>query len=90
MSRHYFKKALVLAADRSIVEDKLKEIEQAITADKQKALDLEFDEFVKKGNTAFKSGNLSVAKFYFIKALKIKPKDQQLKENLENIKNSLK
>ncbi|WP_372641132.1 hypothetical protein [Ancylomarina sp.] len=90
VSRHYFKKALSLAADRRVVEEKLNEIEQAITADKQKALDLEFDEFVKKGNTALKSGNLSVAKFYFIKALKIKPKDQQLKGNLENIKNSLK
>ncbi|MCZ4694224.1 hypothetical protein DWB61_05040 [Ancylomarina euxinus] len=90
VSRHYLKKALYLAADRSVVEEKLDEIEQAITADKQKALDLEFDEFVKKGNTAFKSGNLSVAKFYFTKALKIKPKDSQLKENMENIKNSLK
>jgi len=90
VSRHYFKKALSLATDKSIVEDKLNEIEQAITADKQKALDLEFEEFVDKGNSALKSGNLSVAKFYFIKALKIKPQDSQLKDNLENIKNSLK
>ncbi|MGZ2371122.1 hypothetical protein ACXR6G_15195 [Ancylomarina sp. YFZ004] len=90
VSRHYFKKALPLATDRSLIEDKLNEIEEAIAAGKQKALDLEFDELVKKGDSAFKSGNLSVAKFYFIKALKIKPKDEKLKANLENIKNSLK
>lgn len=90
VSRHYYKKALILATDRSSVEDKLDEIEKAITEDKQKALNLEFDDLSKKGNKALKSGNLSVAKFYFLKALKIKPKDTQMKENLENIKNSLK
>ncbi len=90
VSRHYLKKALSLAADKSIVEDKLNEIVEAINEDKQKALDLEYDDLAKKGNSAFKSGNLSVAKFYFIKALKIKPKDTQMKENLESIKNSLK
>jgi tetratricopeptide (TPR) repeat protein len=90
VSRHYYKKALVLAADRSIVKDKLNEIEKSIIEDKQKTLDLEYDDLAKKGNSAFKSGNLSVAKFYFIKALKIKPKDTQMKENLESIKNSLK
>ena len=90
VSRHYFKKALLLATDRNVVEDKLSEIEDALAADKQKELDLEFDAFVKKGNAAYESGHLSVAKFYFIKGLKIKPKDAQLKENLENIKKSLK
>jgi hypothetical protein len=90
VSRHYYKKALSLATDRSIVRDKLNDIEKAISEDKQKALDLEYDDLSKKGNEAFKSGSLSVAKFYFLKALKIKPKDVQMKENLENIKNSLK
>ena len=90
VSRHYYKKALVLATDKNIVEDNLNEIEKAINEDKQMALDLEYNNLAKKGNAAFKSGNLSVAKFYFIKALKIKPKDTQMKENLEEIKNSLK
>ena len=90
VSRHYYKKALLFAADRSFVEDKLDGIEKAINEDKQKALDLEYDDLSKKGNKAFKSGSLSVAKFYFLKALKIKPKDALMKENLEKIKNSLK
>lgn len=90
VSRYYYKKALTLAADKSLVEDKLSEIETAINDDKQEALDLEYKDLVKKGNSALKSGELSVAKFYFIKALKIKPKDTQMKENLEEIKNSLK
>ena len=90
VSRHYYKKALPFAADRSFVEDKLDGIEKAINEDKQKALDLEYDDLSKKGNKAFKSGSLSVAKFYFLKALKIKPKDALMKENLEKIKNSLK
>ncbi|MRT93071.1 hypothetical protein [Ancylomarina sp. 16SWW S1-10-2] len=90
VSRYYYKKALALATDRSIIEDKLNEIEEAIDKDKTDALDLEYKDLVNKGNSAFKSGDLSVAKFYFIKALKIKPNDTQMKENLESIKNSLK
>lgn len=90
VSRHYYKKALTLATDRSLVEDNLNKIEKAINGDKQKALDIEYDALVKKGNSAFNAGDLSVAKFYFLKALKIKPGDIQMKEKLEEIKNSLK
>ncbi len=89
-ARHYYKKASLLAADRSIAQSKLDEIEELILVDKQKAIDKEFIEWVKKGDEALASGNLSVAKFYFIKALKLKPNDSIQKDKLENIKKSLK
>ena len=90
VSRHYYNKAMPIATDKSLIDEKLEEIEQAIVAQKQEAIDAEFNSLAKKGNAAFKDGNLSIARFYYQKALKIKPNDKELKENLETIKKTLK
>jgi len=89
VARHYFKKAMPLATDRSVVDDKLESIVQAIESNKQELLDVEFNSLLKKGDDAFDSGNLSVAKFYYQKGLKIKPKNAQVKEKLKSLKKSI-
>ncbi|RXQ97542.1 tetratricopeptide repeat protein [Ancylomarina salipaludis] len=90
VARHYYHKAMPIATDKSLIDDKLEEIEQAIEIQKQEAIDEEFNLLTKKGNAAFKDGNLSIARFYYQKALEIKPMDKELKENLETIKKTLK
>lgn len=90
VARHYYKQALSVAADKTLVEDKLDDIENAFNKDKQRELDAEFDSIVEKGNKAKEAGNLSVAKFYYLKALKLKPKDSAVKASLENMKKELK
>lgn len=90
VARHYYKQALSVAADKTLVEDKLDDIENAFNKDKQRELDAEFDSIVEKGNKAKEAGNLSVAKFYYLKALKLKPKNSAVKASLENMKKELK
>jgi len=90
IARHYYNKAMSLATDKNQVLDKLDLIKKGIADDKHKVLDAEFDTLTKKGDDAFNAGNLPIAKFYYLKALKIKPEDSQLRESLENIKKTLK
>ncbi len=87
-SRFYYQKASPLTSDRSVIEEKLEKIEKALNAAKYKAIDIEFNALVEKGNVALKSGRLSVAKFYFLKALDLKPNDEQVKKSLDNINKS--
>lgn len=90
VARHYYNKAMPLASDKNQVLDKLELIKKGVAAGKQKVLDAEFNTLFKKGDKAYNTGNLSVAKFYYLKALKIKPEDAQVKKSLEIITKTLK
>lgn len=81
VARFYFRRALSLFPNDVPANQKLIETERMIRGndiDESK-----YAEMVKKADESFKTGDISVAKFYYAKALEAKPNDTYVKERIE-------
>jgi tetratricopeptide (TPR) repeat protein len=81
VARFYFKRALSLFPNDVTANKKLIETEQMIRGNDVN--ESKYIEMVKKADESFKTGDISVAKFYYSKALEAKPGDNYVKERIE-------
>jgi tetratricopeptide (TPR) repeat protein len=81
VARFYFRRALSLYPTSVPASQKLAESERMISGndvDESKYADM-----IKKADESIKTGDISVAKFYYSKALEAKPNDTYVKERIE-------
>ncbi len=84
VAEFYYKQALAIKTD-DYPKAKLKEIEQNRSMAKRKELEKEYKDAITKADQAFKTAEFNVAKFYYNKALELKPKEEYPKKQLSEI-----
>jgi len=80
VARFYFRRALSLFPNDDPAGKRLDETERMIRGNDVN--ESKYAEMVKKAEESFKTGDISVAKFYYSKALEAKPNDSFVKERL--------
>jgi tetratricopeptide (TPR) repeat protein len=78
IARFYFRRALSLIPEEATAKQRLNDADRMLRGNDVD--ESKFTEFVKKADESFKTGDISVAKFYYAKALEIKPADTYTKE----------
>jgi tetratricopeptide (TPR) repeat protein len=81
VARFYFRRALLLFPNDLPANQKLSETERMIRGNDVD--ESKYNEMVKKADESFKTGDISVAKFYYSKALEAKPNDGYVIERIE-------
>jgi tetratricopeptide (TPR) repeat protein len=80
LARFYFRRALALIPDDNEAQKKINEVEKIIMGGSVN--EKRFAEMVEKADEAFDTGDFSVARFYYNKALEIKPDDEYVNDRL--------
>jgi len=81
IARFYFRRAIVLYPNDVLANQKLNETDRMIRGNDVN--ESKYNEFVKKADESFKTGDISVAKYYYAKALDLKPNDPYAKERFD-------
>lgn len=81
IARFYFRRAQALMPGNEQANKKVNEVETIIRGDN--ANELKYDEMIQRGDEAFKTGDFSVARFYYIKAKEAKPADEYVNERIQ-------
>lgn len=84
VARFYYRKAIAINAD-PYPKNKLAEIEDILANVQTEARDRQYSENIQKADNAFNSNNFSVARFYYQKALQVKPNENYPKKQLQKM-----
>ncbi|WP_460023919.1 hypothetical protein [Marinifilum fragile] len=85
VAKFYYNKAIALNKKEKYPKNQLKKIDELLKSKKDLKLDKEYDEIIAKADSAFDKGNLTVARFYYKKALQLKSGEDYPKERLKMI-----
>ncbi|GEM_PF-5894440 len=85
VARGWYNRALGVKANEQYPRDQLLEIENKITERMAGQSGQQFEDDLKKANTAFKSKNYNVARFWYKKALELRPDNSMIKDKLFQI-----
>ena len=83
-ARFYYNKALGLNSS-VLITDRLKEIESILNGSESQKLNAEYNSLILKGEEAVKQNNSVIARFYFQKAIALKPSENYPREALRKI-----
>jgi tetratricopeptide (TPR) repeat protein len=89
-ARGWYNRALSVKANESYPLNQLKEIQNRVEERLAGQSGEIFENHVQKGNEAFENENYSVARFWFKKALELRPDGEEAKEKLQEIEEILK
>ena len=84
VARFYYNKAIKISQSDHVAS-RLKEIESIVNGPESQKINAAYDDFIKKGDEAVKQKNSSIARFYFQKAIALKPNENYPKEELKKI-----
>ena len=82
--------ALGVKATEKYPKEQIAEIEKKIAERMAGQSGQQFENHVKKAATAFDAGNFNVARFWYKKALELKPNDEEVKKRLAEIQEKMK
>jgi len=85
IAKFYFSKAHELKPNDTYTNDRLQIVNKFAESAAQRNADNEFSNTMDKANEAMKSKNYSVARFFYRKALSLKPTDEQAKSKLSEV-----
>jgi len=85
VAKFYYNKAIALNKKEKYPKNQLKKIDELLKSNKNQKLDKEYEEVITKADSAFDKGNLTVARFYYKKALQLKSGEDYPKERLKMI-----
>ncbi|WP_321280673.1 hypothetical protein [Marinifilum fragile] len=85
VAKFYYNKAIALNKKEKYPKNQLKKIDELLKSKKDMKLDKEYEEVITKADSAFDKGNLTVARFYYKKALQLKSGEDYPKERLKMI-----
>ncbi|MCL3782210.1 hypothetical protein EMN47_17620 [Prolixibacteraceae bacterium JC049] len=85
VARFYYTKASKLRSDKDYPKIKLKDIATALNQDKRDATNIEYQANITKADKAFNSKNYAIARFYYNKALRIRPNKEYPKNKIAEI-----
>ena len=84
VARFYYNKAIEISQN-NYVSSRLKDIESIVNGSESRKVNAAYEDFIKKGDDAIKQNNISIARFYFLKANTLKPDESYPKEELKKI-----
>jgi len=90
LARGWYNRALGVKAAEKYPKDQLKEIENKIAERMAGQSGQQFEADVKKAGAAFEAKNYNVARFWYKKALELRPDDAEVKKRLAEIQEALK
>ena len=90
VARSYYQQALGIKNNERYPKIKLLDIEKLVEQDLRDEVNQNYRDTIEEGDRAMADNNLSIARFYYTKALGIKPNEAYPKEQLEKIKQLLK
>ena len=90
VSRGWYNRALGVKANERYPKDQLKEIETKIAERMAGQSGQQFESQKQKAETAFEAKNYSVARFWYKKALELRPDDAGVKNRLKEIDEAMK
>ncbi len=89
VARAYYQRAISYKTDEQYASIKLNEIEELIRQDQKNQVNNEYQQMLTQADNAFLIKNYSIARFYYNKALGIKPNEKYPAEQLRRIKDEL-
>jgi len=87
LAKFYYQKALKVKSGEEYPKKQLVTVEKAVQQKHASEDEAQFRSFVKKADDAFDQKDLSVARFYYKKALALKPDESYPKTQLDKLKN---
>ena len=90
VARAWYNRALSVKSNEQYPRNQITEIQNLINERLAGQSGEQFNENIQKASTAFDSGNYSVARFWFKKALELRPDDEEVKNRLKEINEALK
>jgi hypothetical protein len=90
VSRGWYNRALGVKANENYPKDQIREIENKIAERMAGQSGQQFESNVQKAATAFDAKNYNVARFWYKKALELRPDDVDVKKRLAEIQEALK
>jgi len=90
LARGWYNRALGVKANEKYPIDQLKEIENKIAERMVGQSGQQFDNNMQKAATAFDAKNYNVARFWYKKALELRPEDAEVKNRLKEIDEAMK
>ena len=90
VSRGWYNRALGVKANEKYPIDQLKEVENKIAERLAGQSGQQFETAVQKASAALVAKNFNVARFWYKKALELRPDDEDVKKRLDEIQNALK
>lgn len=86
----YYQKALsILSIDREEIEKRLLDIDRIIEAARLAEIEKTYREHIRKANDAFNQKAYAVARYYYRKALEVKPEDTHATGRLREVENHI-
>jgi len=86
LARFNYNKALQIYGAEEYPKNKIIEISKLLDNLKREKLMLEYNKFISQGDTSLDNGQISLARFYYSKALKLMPKEKLAIDKLSKIK----
>lgn len=85
VARFYYNKAREYKPDDEYVNERLRVADQLAETTANRMANREYDEAMQKAAQAFDSENYAVARFFYRKALSLKPNDEKAKQKISEI-----
>eukprot|EP01029_Cantina_marsupialis_P003619 TRINITY_DN1353_c0_g2_i5.p1 TRINITY_DN1353_c0_g2~~TRINITY_DN1353_c0_g2_i5.p1 ORF type:complete len:792 (-),score=148.49 TRINITY_DN1353_c0_g2_i5:5828-8203(-) len=85
VAKFYYNKALTIDLKNDYPQKQLDKIESLLNSKKNQKVDKEYEQQIKKADRAFENGDYTIARFYYNKAVKLKPSETYPKEKLKTI-----
>jgi tetratricopeptide (TPR) repeat protein len=85
VAKFYYNKAIRLNSQEKYPKNQLKKIDELLHSKTNQKADKEYNELIEKADAAYDKDNLSVARFYYRKALQVKSGENYPKEKLKMI-----
>ncbi len=89
VARSYYQQSLGIKNDERYPKIKLLDIEKLVEQDLRDEVNREYRDIIAEGDKAMVGNNLSIARFYYNKALGVKPNEKYPKDQLEKIRQLL-
>jgi tetratricopeptide (TPR) repeat protein len=89
VARAYYNRSLTIKANEQYPKIKLEEVAGIVQQQLSKTDEKAYQDFISEGDKAMRESNFSVARFYYQKALGLKPNESYPQEQLKVIKESL-
>lgn len=85
VSKFYYSKALSARPNDNYATERLAVTQQMITSESKRANNKDYESAMQKGNEAFEQNNYSVARFFYRRALTVKPNDAEASKKAKEV-----
>lgn len=89
IARFYYNKAISMKKDEEYPKIKLKDIQKMMDQDKLDQQNNEYNKLIELGDQALESGNYSIARFNYNKAISMRPNEKYPKDQMKKLREAL-